>query len=133
MDIRIQRSGSRKKVEAYKSGELETSHILQHLPSTLKPTWILDHRYIHQWSRKKAVAQWGKPDGCFRGEWFYRLFFLTAVTGEGETRKTQDFLLISDPDGSGKGSGVELIEPIHPEMVVPLLEHLHRSHPNCPT
>lgn len=104
------------------SDEVESDPWVNHVRGEALSVWRQWPK-IYRWQKTIAERHFGKPDGTFKGEWFYRIYSFEAIAGD----MRQRFFLWVDPDKAGKGSGIELLRPICEEMILPILEWTHEE------
>lgn len=85
-------------------------------------------RHHYNWTTAIARKQFGASDGYFNGVVRFSVYHFIATLG----RKKQALVLYSYPANSRKGSDVELIEPVEPDLVEQILIWFEKTHPDCP-
>lgn len=123
-------------VQKLANGDIKTDPSIEHkfLHSKSGPAladYYKSTRYRYKWQIPIARKYFGKPDGYFKGEWRYAVYYFIASLPE---QPEQAFVLWCDPKKAGKGSTFELItsseRPANPVYIEAITKWLADQHPD---
>ena len=113
MKVRVSDHPNREQLlKEYAEGNVETVRLHHDLAARQVSLYQKHIQGIYKFQHKFAEKQFGKPHGIAELEWPFRLYLL-EFEDFGTIHKG---ILFSDPDGAGKGSGIEFLGSKRPPL-----------------